>query len=951
MPSYTFTLNVETKIAEARLRAFRATAEKELSSIQAATTSAAGGVGRRGGISGGGGSSGGYGGGSVVVGRGQGAKDAEKYRAAAAKAELDSIAGLNKLVSETAKIEQELDNITMRSSKERIAIREKEANAAIADARRANREVMALGKAQSQALVMNEKFNKGQLDGRGLPTQKAVSNQWSNLDHVLKTGFLAYGTYLVASKAIAGIYDFGKVGAQQERTAQTFEQLAQRIGVSADGMRAAVQRASHGTIDEMTGMGLSAQVLAQNFAGSLDDIEGDTEILIRAARRFSQVYTDENGQNLSTQAIYARLIKFSREGNKELVDQFGLSNELIANLLNIPNEGLRGAEGAENRWKGMIMALELELKKLGEATGTPADKIEAAEARWTKAVDKIRESTIGLSTGMAEAAAGVTEYFSRVPSDYKIITSTRPEMERIQKLGADGTNNSAVNNAVRQFLEIDTAWVQGKISQDEYWEAVNDSIQQFYRLNEVLESFRPNLDTAIVALTQGAALTREDFPGTSGGASAALRQQAQARQHNLDVLAGTASASSLSEDERDYRLAVGNAAEKVRIFQAAVDAAEKGTTEYWKAKAELNGAQLALAGDIDAVKGKFMGLQSDIEQYQLDLRLGAAGNDAEKRAILQGLNLSDSTPEGRRNALEIQSLDRSIAQENRRLGEEAQREWKQTAKEVEQMFESAADKIMGIPGVTSMTPVTDQDMLDTRYGVYKDKADEWIRRVRGELQDFDRDVRKDEYGNVTETLRPRKTTDYPDVSREQVEKITGMPAGLPWDVLVPKLEGMLQSGSLYADKNNLGLMNMDSIRASYEEMKQGATGRQNQRQYIMEQLGVSMSDAALITGTQAPIVQMMTGGQSEEEITAQLGPVANTLRSAAMASLTSGTGFMAEISAGWKKDIDENITKLDPLGDMIGKRLRDRINTTIGGLGLIDGIVARVIAELADGGV
>ena len=884
MPSYTFTLNVETKIAEARLRAFRATAEKELSSIQAATSNVQSGGGR----------------GNRQVGLLNTAAQVRRDSQEAAMAAIDVI--------------------------EKVKARSLPAGSIFGLDEKGLRQY---GLMQARALEMNKNLDKGQVNQK-------KSNQWSNLDHVLKTGFLAYGTYLAASKAIAGIYDFGKVGAQQERTAQTFEQLAQRIGVSADGMRAAVQRASHGTIDEMTGMGLSAQVLAQNFAGSLDDIEGDTEILIRAARRFSQVYTDENGQNLSTQAIYARLIKFSREGNKELVDQFGLSNELIANLLNIPNIGLRGAEGAENRWKGMIMALELELKKLGEATDTPADKIEAAEARWTTAVNKIRESTIGLSTGMVETAATAMEGVA-------VFKGKQENRNRAEVIKREQVNSSdpVIQAHVEQlrwlkeelvrtnnFMEYNRGLVTTLAIYDQYIEQIRQAAEELKKLGEISQR--------VVA---------EDF----GTGSVSPEGAAKFRFDRLS--AGKIAPADMTESESKYRMAVGGAAEKMKILQAAVDAATENTDEYWAAMAALSGATLSLAGEIDGVKGRFLGLQSDIEQYQLDLRLGAAGNDAEKRAILQGLNLSDSTPEGRRNALEIQSLDRSIAQENRRLGEEAQREWKQTAKDVEQMFESAADKIMGIPGVTSLTPVTEQEMLDTRYGAYTDKADEWMRRVRDEVMDFTRDTRTDENGVTTETLRPRVTRDYSDVSREQVEKLTGMAAGTPHDVMIPRLERMWESGSLFADKNNLGLMNMDSIRASFEEMKQGTVGRQNQRQYIMEQLGVSMSDASLITGTQAPIVQMMTGGQSEEEITAQLGPVANTLRSAAMASLTSGTGFMAEISAGWKKDIDENITKLDPLGDMIGRRLRDRINTTIGGLGLIDGIVARVIAELADGGV
>lgn len=1037
MPSYTFTLNVETEVAEARLRAFRATAEKELSSIQAATISASGGSGRRGsGFGGGGSSSGGFGGGSVVVGQGGGLAEIEKFKAARERERQEQIAGIEKLNRETSRLEQERDNITMRSARTRMAIRKRETDDAIRDTKRMAAEVKRaesatrqMGLMQLEAQRMNQQFDAGQLDGQGRPINKGGGGGGggglfgSTVQGVLKTGFLAYGAGLAARAAVQGVTDFAHTGAMQLRTMETLEYIGDRVGVNSEKMADAVKKATNSSISDMQAMSFSANILAQRFAGEVDDISGDTATLAKASRRLAQVYADENGDLLSTEAVFSRLVKFAREGNKELVDQFGISNELIAETLGIPNEGLRGAEGAANRWRGMVMILNEELQRLGEPTDSVADKMEQDFARMTTALDGLRQEAAEpisiVIHGVANVTEGELQRMSEAIRFWKMvgkeITQQSPsdvfgnEISRIQSGNNRGflAKNFGINPNQQRIDELqglgsrlenlpfvgrtnalgganweDTQkqadvqagmaemWVKLTSAQDGYLSKSKegrDILVNWTSLMREWESGQLTSLPGIVSLYEelltklrelealrenSAALVAEDFAPSANGALAAARANATAALQ-VKTLQDTAlpSAQFLVAGENIKKMSdagiEGTDALKTRhdelskAMTAAATATDPFIRGIWAAASAMQAA--SLIGDVAGLMGKTYGPQAQNAVFgDVQGRLPKVEDGPEGWTKIINELFGDVTETQIAEATE----QTRIAKQN---AEKAAQAWKQTAKEVERMFESAADKIMSIPGVSSITPVTAQELLDTEFGQYEDKPDEWRRRAHDELTSFYRMRDADEYGNVTERLIPRTTKDYPDVSREQIEALTGMPAGTPHDVMLPRLDRMWESSSLFADPANLGLMNMDSIRASFEEMKAGQIGRQNQRQYIMEQLGVSMADASLITGTQAPIVQMMTGGQSESEITAQLGPVANTLRTAAMASLTSGTGFMAEISAGWKKDIDENITKLDPLGDMIGRRLRDRINTTIGGLGLIDGIVARVIAELAEG--
>ena len=762
--------------------------------------------------------------------------------------------------------------------------------------------------ANQEELLIQRRMRTAQMQQEG-GRRGGVGNTWSQIDHILKTGFLAYGAAVSAKYITQGAIEFGQTGAQQMRTMETFENLGQRIGVNAEDMAAAVKKASNSSISDMQAMQLSANVLAQRFAGNIDDIAGDTAILASASRRLAQIYTDENGELLSTEQVFSRLIKFAREGNKELVDQFGLSNELIAETLGIPNEGLRGAEGAANRWRGMIMVLQEELERLGEPADSLADRYEIAFAEMRTSLDKLRQEAAEPIVITVEWIAGGISNFATGLEGIRAIKESQELWEKSQ------TETSPALDMVQDSLGVlNNALATGKMEFPEY--AANVML--------VVDAYHKMEDAAIRAAAQMEALRLNSARLTAEDFTSAISPEGAATFRMKRVLAGEIAPADLTEAEREYRMAVGDNAERIRILQAAVDDAKVGTDEWKAAMFALTGAQADLAGDIDTVKGRFLDLQTDIQQYQLSMRLGAAANDVERVAILRGLGLSDTTAEGRKNELEIAQLERSIAEDNARLAEEAQREWKQTAKEVERMFESAADKIMGIPGITSLTPVTEQEMLAAKYGVYQEQPDEWVRRVRDEL-----------LNNV----------DYANVSREQVAGLTGLSGDLPSDVLINRLEGMWTSGSLFADPANLGLMNMDAIRERYNDMLAGQQGRANQRNYIMSQLGISSADAALLTGQQAPIVQMLTGGMSEGEVGTQLqnsltGPFGDAI---------SKLDFAQPMISNWTGQLnsEDGQNGLKGLGKIAAAGFFAGFNEGIGSSGFATAIIVAIKTDIA----
>lgn len=841
----------------------------------------------------------------------------------------------------------------------------------------------------------------------------------STVQGVLKTGFLAYGAGLAARAAVQGVTDFAHTGAMQLRTMETLEYIGDRVGVNSEKMADAVKKATNSSISDMQAMSFSANILAQRFAGEVDDISGDTATLAKASRRLAQVYADENGDLLSTEAVFSRLVKFAREGNKELVDQFGISNELIAETLGIPNEGLRGAEGAANRWRGMVMILNEELQRLGEPTDSVADKMEQDFARMTTALDGLRQEAAEpisiVIHGVANVTEGELQRMSEAIRFWKMvgkeITQQSPsdvfgnEISRIQSGNNRGflAKNFGINPNQQRIDELqglgsrlenlpfvgrtnalgganweDTQkqadvqagmaemWVKLTSAQDGYLSKSKegrDILVNWTSLMREWESGQLTSLPGIVSLYEelltklrelealrenSAALVAEDFAPSANGALAAARANATAALQ-VKTLQDTAlpSAQFLVAGENIKKMSdagiEGTDALKTRhdelskAMTAAATATDPFIRGIWAAASAMQAA--SLIGDVAGLMGKTYGPQAQNAVFgDVQGRLPKVEDGPEGWTKIINELFGDVTETQIAEATE----QTRIAKQN---AEKAAQAWKQTAKEVERMFESAADKIMSIPGVSSITPVTAQELLDTEFGQYEDKPDEWRRRAHDELTSFYRMRDADEYGNVTERLIPRTITDYPDVSREQIEALTGMPAGTPHDVMLPRLDRMWESGSLFADPANLSLMNMDAIRGGYNEMKAGQTGRQNQREFIMSELGISAADAALITGQQAPIVQMMTGGLSSEEISTQLGGT----MSGVMSVLSGDTEFAKPMISSWRDQFgkEEAVAGLKDLGKMAALNFFTGFKDSIADSGFAMAIISAIKTDIS----
>lgn len=493
-----------------------------------------------------------------------------------------------------------------------------------------------------------------------------------------------------ADQVIGRAYEAGRLGAQQARQAETFNFLAERAETSSRRIIKAVQEASAGTVDETTAMGLAAQLLAQRFIDSSSDVEGATQTLVAYSRRAAQIYTDEQGNFLSTQDVFSRLIKFIREGNKELVDQFGLSNAAIADFLDIDKKGLASAEGAALRYQGVIGLLGEELDRLGVSSASSADEIERAAARTTDAANRIRQAMAGPTADVAEGLADFLDLtatsFGRgsekqiLAALQSIADQSREMAPLMGRLGEKYLENAAAAEKLAETYEYTANAVDAGIPGiNAYAEELDRLVAKSVRTGNVSD------ETAERVAVLEEAIGRAAYSaGMAGDAIALMGMQAGGAVGGIDAAA--AAMERLSAATFSYNAA---GAYTVKFPGEAPEAAigpspRPDTWRPWETERA------------DAWK--------DIEE-----------------------NLANPYW-WKEQALERQRLERETA-------EKAAEEWAKGAKSAADSYAKELESRLGqVEGLFGTSDVTAEDMKLAELGLYQEKPDEYLRQLRDEVR-------------------------------------------------------------------------------------------------------------------------------------------------------------------------------------------------------------------------
>lgn len=171
------------------------------------------------------------------------------------------------------------------------------------------------------------------------------------------------------------------------------------------------------------------------------------------------------------------------------------------------------------------------------------------------------------------------------------------------------------------------------------------------------------------------------------------------------------------------------------------------------------------------------------------------------------------------NRREMERYNRDVARQQERSAGRAGKLLEDGAKKANQELKSALDKV---PGLFSTTQVTEQDMKDAEMGIYKEKADEYLRRLRDEVQNGKQ---------------------WEDVSIEEARaglERAGLEVGDTAEQTLALLEKAMNDSSLYSAAENIPIfINEEAVKYAQDLQNKSEQGRKN----IYEYFGVQVDEA------------------------------------------------------------------------------------------------------------
>lgn len=715
----------------------------------------------------------------------------------------------------------------------------------------------------------------------------------------------AAGVYSIDT-AIRQFYDQGKLGAQQERTAQTFEFLADRVESSSDRIINAMKEASAGTINDADAMALAAQVLAQRFAGNRENIEEDLAIFTRAARRFTQVYVDESGNFLSTQEVFGRLVKFIREGNKELVDQFGISNQLIADILEIPNEGLRGSEGAGLRFEGVVRILTEELDRLGESSSSNADRLEASEARITDSMNRIRQAAAPATAGAAEFVA---DMFETLANNFDLGTVQMDQLGVTNELEDLRAEYNDLRNDMINYFDV--------------WRQQGELTGRTAEKYELAKDRMAELQTEITRLTRQSITLNTQIAEMDP----AIRKQAEAMGELSDI--SNPVIRNLEDVGAKAIVMAYDLAEATASMDSNASAVANAVQQYL----ELNSAVADLIPNLEDVAmaaGNFAQTRANLELYggfytASDAYYPNPGYEARPTAP------ADNFDENLARLQQQEETEKQKRIDQAKTEKKAREAWQKAAEDAAKAWADELESaLQAVPGLFGTSDVTEQDLKLSEFGQYQEKADEYLRQLRDEVLNG---------------------VDYENVDIQDAAKRANIDPSLPAEIILTLFEQAWADSSLFAEGANLDLINQDAVQAELDRQARIKSGQDA----IRELFGLPTEETGTEIGTAAgdAFIATATAGSNPDALAAAaLGdssadPLVKGVEDAGMSA--AAEAMIAGLESAFDTDaIRERFYNLGyAMPGWINEGWDDGVADQTWGGSLIDAVAAQVLEELA----
>lgn len=616
-----------------------------------------------------------------------------------------------------------------------------------------------------------------------------------------KVAGLSIGGFAVTQMARASL-EAGRLGAENLRLARSYEQLAQGAGLAADTLLQRLSVATQQTVTEQNLMASTNLMLAAAQEGQIAVSERQIETLARFARLRSTQLT-ANGNPLSTEEAYGRLISGIVKRETELLDELGISTKALADQLGVPIQEVN--KDVESLLGAITKVAEVEIARFGDPVLDEATRIEQAATRIEEARNRINAALAGPSAYAHEAAAFIVEQMT-----------------------------FSGRNPYRDAMLVDRQRTASMFA--ERGQSALMGAQEFARMAELLRGTQAALDAGKAgadALDDAVMKLAADM-AQSAFVTEEQRNQLAELEVQLRVTAseGIVYAEGLDEaDEAARRLAESQAALNAQFAEA-----QRLLRVSYNGQMFVNLPQTGL----QPVQGP--GLPSDdYMNFRVGLQTG-------RPTSLLGADLIQTAREQQQQLAEEQRRQaereaQAAIRENERVARQAQSAFERAADATRRAFRDAASELehqlRSIPGLFGRSDVTQEQMQLAEWGLAQNFADDIRRRLMDEVMNG---------------------VDWEDIDPAALFARAGIDPNLDPRAQMAIFNERWADSSLFADPDNLELLNASAIREAMHRQEMSRLGRRN----ILAMFGLGEDEeGAYFTGLGTIMRDGMMAGAEE----------------------------------------------------------------------------------------
>lgn len=640
--------------------------------------------------------------------------------------------------------------------------------------------------AQTVVNEMNVAQKAATRSGSGATGASAVGGGGMSPLTAMATGALGGLAGYFSVQAISSFtQQMAALNTQVQRSGQGFEVLSGGAG-EAERRLQAIQRASDGTIDDLSAMNLANRLVALGMAKSAAEMEHAVE----TGRKIATVMGGDVQSALENLSLAAANLSFMR------LDQMGISATKVRDRM----AELTAANADLGKEQAFLQAaMEVANTTFAKIdTSAAVSGVEQLTAAWKDFMSAVAGGQVG------ETANAALSKLAQVVRGFGDVMGGTVEGDRRERLPQ--------TLDVLRYQEERQGPSEGRqelIRQGEAWLAVQEA------LNGALDAGLPGLDAYRVRLDAllGAWETNSGFTAEQSAELAALG----------DVLAGLTSETSAYAQEVEALGAsfvqTSPTAQAVlgQILQLDVALASGKITleQYTTAVGGFGLALDALEQQAANANVAVLGLtearpQLEALGYVLD-PTGAPTLDPRTGEPVKKPWAPDYDPATNSGMYQLE-YEYQQKQDAEREQEAAAREWSRAAEQTQSEFEAAADAMVQewesrldqIPGLMGTSSVTDEDVAMSKAGVYQEKPDEWLRQLAAEVASG-----RDEYADA----------DIRDAALR-----AGLSPDLDPKAIYAQVASMWEDSSLFAGGRNLDLINQDAVRAALARQDASASG-------------------------------------------------------------------------------------------------------------------------------